>query len=156
MSVAILSDALTRTFFIAPIYGLSDLMEVIAPVIVASCFPVTLASTQDISIRFLGRSLPVRPGQLLELFCQTAALLVVAGIVWEVGRYTKGLIYRGQFAWLLGIPIWPSWIVSTALFMLCLPIQAIVVTRVFRKFKSSRPLSGSEADFFDHFEESRQ
>lgn len=156
MSVAILSDALTRTFFNAPIYGLSDLMEVIAPVIVASCFPVTLASMQNISIRFLGRSLPVRPGQLLELFGQTAALLVMAGIVWEVGRYTKGLIDHGQFTWLLGIPIWPSWIVSTALFMLCLPIQAIVVTRVFRNFTSGRPLASSEAEFLDHVEESRQ
>ena len=149
ISTAILSDALTRTAFNAPIYGLSDLLEVLTPVIVASCFPVTLATMQNISIRFLGRSLKPRAGQLVELFGQFAALLVMAGIVWEVGRYTAGLVEHRQFTWLLRIPIWPSWILSTLLLALCLPIQTLVVAEVFGNFRHNRSLAGPEAGLRD-------
>ena len=145
VSAAILSDALTRTALNAPIYGLSDLLEVLTPVIVASCFPLTLATMQNISIRFLGRSLKPRAEQLVELFGQCAALLVMAGIVWEVGRYTAGLVEHQQFTWLLRIPIWPSWIVSTLLLALCLPIQTLVVIDVFRNFRHNRALASPEA-----------
>ena len=145
VSAAILADALTRTAFNAPIHGLSDLLEVLTPVIVASCFPLTLAGMQNISIRFLGRSLRARPGQLVELFGQAAALLVMTGIVWEVGRYTWKLVEHGQFTWLLHIPIWPSWILATLLLALCLPIQARVVAGVYGDFRRGRPLASTEA-----------
>lgn len=153
MSAAILADALTRTVFNAPIYGLNDLLEILTPVIVASCFPVTLANMQNISIRFLGRWLKPRSGQLVELFGQCAALLVMAGIVWEVGRYTASLVEHGQYSWLLRIPVWPSWIVTTALLAFCLPVQALVVRRVFRNFRSGRPLAGSDADIQEKIED---
>lgn len=153
MSAAILADALTRTIFNAPIYGLNDLLEILTPVIVASCFPVTLAKMENISIRFLGRWLKPRAGQLVELFGQSAALLVMAGIVWEVGRYTWKLVEHAQFTWLLQIPVWPSWVVSTALLAFCLPVQALVVAGVYRDFTSGRPLTGSAADIPDRAED---
>ena len=156
ISAAILADALTRTAFNAPIYGLSDLLEVLTPVIVASCFPLTLAGMQNISIRFLGRALRNRAGQLVEFFGQLAALLVMAGIVWEVGRYTWKLVEHQQFTWLLHIPIWPSWILSTLLLALCLPIQTLVVVGVFENFKHDRPLASSEAGFQDTGEDNRR
>lgn len=152
LSAAILADALTRTLFNAPIYGLNDLLEILTPVIVASCFPVTLATMQNISIRFLGRWLKPRAGQLMELFGQLAALLVMAGIVWEVGRYTAKLVEHGQYTWLLHIPVWPSWIVSTALLAFCLPVQALVVAEVFGNFRRGLPLAGSEAGLLDKAE----
>lgn len=156
ISAAILSDALTRTVFNAPIYGLSDLLEVLTPVIVASCFPLTLAGMQNISIRFLGRSLKPRAGQLVEFFGQLAALIVMAGIVWEVGRYTASLVEHRQFTWLLRIPVWPSWVISTMLLALCLPIQTSVVINVFRNFRHNRPLASSEAGLQGTGEDSRQ
>lgn len=156
ISAAILADALTRTVFNAPIYGLSDLLEVLTPVIVASCFPLTFAAMQNISIRFLGRALRNRTGQLVEFFGQLAALLVMAGIVWEVGRYTWKLVEHQQFTWLLHIPIWPSWILSTVLLGLCLPIQTLVVAGVFESFKHDRPLASSEAGLLETGEDSRR
>lgn len=156
MSAAILADALTRTVFNAPIYGLNDLLEILTPVIVASCFPVTLATMQNISIRFLGRWLKPRAGQLVELFGQFAALLVMVGIVWEVGRYTGSLVEHGQYTWLLRIPVWPSWVVSTALLAFCLPVQALVVAGVLRDFRRGRPLAGSESEIRDTVEETRR
>ncbi len=156
ISAAILADALTRSALNAPIYGLSDLLEVLTPVIVASCFPLTLAATQNISIRFLGRALGNRTGQLVECFGQFAALLVMAGIVWEVGRYTWKLVEHQQFTWLLHIPIWPSWILSTLLLALCLPIQTFVVVAIFDNFRNGRPLASPEAGFQDTGEDNRR
>ena len=45
----------------------------------------------------------------------------MAGIVWEVGRYTRKLVEHEQYTWLLQIPVWPSWVLSTALLAFCLP-----------------------------------
>ena len=153
ISAGILSDAFSRTIFNAPILGLNDLLEILAPVIVASCFPVTLATMQNISIRFLGRWLKPRAEQLVELFGQSVALLVMAGIVWEVGRYTGTLIEHEQTTWLLRIPVWPSWVVSTALLAFCLPVQGLVVAGVFRNFKRGVSLAGAEAGLVDEVED---
>ena len=153
MSAAILGDALVRTILNAPIPGLNDLLEILAPVIVASCFPVTLAAMQNISIRFLGRWLRPRAGQLVELFGQSLALLVMAGIVWEVGRYTANLVEHEQTTWLLRIPVWPSWVVSTGLLAFCLPVQALVIVGIFRDFTRGLPLAGTEAGLADEVEE---
>ena len=92
----------------------------------------------------------------MELFGQVAALLVMAGIVWEVGRYTAKLVEHGQYTWLLKIPVWPSWVVSTALLAFCLPVQALVVAGVFRDFRRGRPLAGSESEIPDMVEETRR
>jgi len=152
LSVAVLSDSLMRTAFNSPIYGLSDLMEILTPVIVASCFPMALANRQNITIRYLGRSLPARPGQFIELIGQIAAFLVLVGFVWELGRYTYDLVEHGQFTWLLRLPIWPSWIVASVLLSLCIPIQGRVVLETFEHFRNGKALKNSEAELLDNIQ----
>ncbi|MEO1104879.1 MAG: TRAP transporter small permease subunit [Pseudomonadota bacterium] len=130
LSCAILADALSRSFASAPIFGLSDLVELTAPVIVASCFPMAILHRQNIAIRFLGRALPARPGQSVEVFGQGVMLLILLGIAVEMARYTAGLIEFGQHTWLLRIPVWPSWALATALLASCIPIQLSVLREV--------------------------
>ena len=77
----------------------------------------------------------------------------MAGIVWEVGRYTAKLVEHGQYTWLLQIPVWPSWVISTALLAFCLPVQALVVADVFGNFRRGHPLAGSEAGRLDNAED---
>lgn len=149
LSAAILSDAIMRTLFNAPIYGLSDLMEILIPVIVASCFPTALANRQNITIRFLGRALPARMGQTVELFGQTAALIVFAGLAYEIARYTSGLIQHGQYTWLLKIPIWPSWVLATALIALSLPTLFGHLLETISNIKAGKSLATSEAELLD-------
>lgn len=144
LSVAILADAICRSVFLAPIFGLSDLVELTAPVIVASCFPMALTNRQHITIRFLGRALPSRPGQAMEFFGQTVTLCVFVGISWHVGLYTADLIEHRQFTWLLEIPIWPSWMLATFLIAVCVPIQAAVVGQTWAAFRGGAPLKSEE------------
>jgi TRAP-type C4-dicarboxylate transport system permease small subunit len=138
LSAAILTDALSRSLFSAPIFGLSDLVELTAPVIVASCFPMALLNRQNITIRFLGRALPPRAGQSVELFGQVTVFVLICGIVWQLASYTAGLIEHNQFTWLLRVPIWPSWVLASLLVAACVPIQIAVLAEVFSDLRTGR------------------
>lgn len=140
LSVAILSDSLMRTLFDSPIYGLSDLAEIVTPPIVASCLPAAIAARRNIAVRFLGGALPPRGGQLVELFGQSAALLVLAGVAWQLGAYTADVIRNGQYTWLLQIPMGPTWLLTEALLIACLPVQALVVAETWLHLRSGAPL----------------
>lgn len=149
LSLAILCDAFMRSAFNRPIFGLSDLAELVTPVIVAACFPLALLNQQNITIRFLGRALPPRPGQGVELFGQVVALLVLVGIAWELGRYTAGMIQYSQYTWLLRLPVWPSWCLATIIMGLCVPVQLLVIRDTLRALYAGIPLASSEAEI-DH------
>lgn len=149
LSAGILADAFGRTFLAAPILGLSDLVELTAPVIVASCFPMALANRQHVTIRFLGRALEPSRGQAVELLGQCVALLVFVFVAWQVGLYTAGLIEYNQFTWLLRVPIWPSWVLTTALLAVCVPLQAVVVAQTWSAMREAIPL-GREEDAILH------
>ena len=140
LSLATFADVIMRGVFNAPIYGLSDLVEIVTPPVVASCFPAALAARQNITIRFLGRGLPSRAGQGVELFGQVVTLLVFLGIVWRVGAYSWDMFENAQVTWLLDIPAWPSWFLTTFLLALCVPIQGLVVLETVTNLLRGTPL----------------
>lgn len=140
LSVATFADVIMRGVFNSPIYGLSDLVEIVTPPVVASCFPVALAARQNITIRFLGRAMPARGGQTIELFGQIVTLLVLVGIVWRVGDYSWDIFANDQVTWLLHLSAWPSWFLTTLLLAACLPIQCLVVLETVVNLKQGNPL----------------
>lgn len=127
LGVVTMADVALRWFFSSPIYGMSDLVELVTPAIVASCLPAAFAARQNITIRFLGRALGARAGQAVELVGQAVALLIVTLIVWEISKYTANMIRFNQVTWLLKVPVWPTWVLTTVLLAACLPIQLLVV-----------------------------
>lgn len=140
LGAATMADVFMRWIFNAPIYGMSDLVELATPVIVASCMPAAFAARQNITIRFLGRALGARPGQAVELFGQLVVLVLIALIVWQVGAYTAGVIRYDQLTWLLGVPVWPTWSLATALLAACVPIQVLVVAETVHNLLSGMGL----------------
>lgn len=146
LSAAIMADALMRTLMNAPIYGLSDLVEIVTPPVVASCLPAAIAARRNIAVRFLGNALPPRAGQAVELFGQTAALVAIAGIAWQVGLYVSGLVASGQHTWLLRIPLTPTWLLAEAILIACLPVQALVVAETWGHVRDGAPLAETQLD----------
>lgn len=140
LSVATIADVVMRTVFNSPIYGFSDLLEIVTPPIVASCLPVALAARQNITIRFLGRALPPRLGQAVELLGQVAVLLFILGVTWRVAVYSWEMFANQQVTWLLGIPTWPFWLLTSLLLVLCLPIQCLVTAETFANMRRGQPL----------------
>jgi TRAP-type C4-dicarboxylate transport system permease small subunit len=147
MGVVIAADVVMRWIFSAPIYGMSDLVEITTPVIVASCLPAAFAARQNITIRFLGRAFGARAGQAIELFGQVVVFFILAIMVWQVGRYTAGMIGYNQLTWLLGVPVWPSWMLTTLLLVACLPIQALVVLETAQNLRMARRLQDELIDY---------
>ncbi|MEO3388194.1 TRAP transporter small permease [Mesorhizobium sp. CAU 1741] len=146
MGAIIIVDVFMRWILNAPLYGMSDLVELTTPVIVASCLPSAFAARQNITIRFLGRALAPRASQAVELFGQATVIVVLAAIVWQVGKHTAGMINYNQLTWLLGVPVWPSWVLTTILLAACVPIQALVVLETVQNLKLARPLHDEIVD----------
>ncbi|QIE57526.1 TRAP transporter small permease subunit [Pikeienuella piscinae] len=146
LSVATLADALMRTFFESPIYGLSDLAEIVTPPVVASCLPAAIAARRNIAVRFLGAALPARGGQLVELFGQAAALLIFTGIAWQTGLHAADIVRNGQHTWLLSIPMGPTWILTEAILIACLPVQALIVIETWGHVRDGAPLAETQND----------
>lgn len=147
LGIAIMADVVMRWIFNAPIYGMSDLAELVTPVIVASCLPAAFAARQNITIRFLGRALGARAGQAVELFGQLVVLALLAPMVWEVGKYTANMISYNQLTWLLGVPVWPTWVLTTGLLAACLPIQVLVVAETIQNLRAGRQLHEEVPDY---------
>ncbi|TMV13133.1 TRAP transporter small permease [Arenibacterium halophilum] len=147
LSVATFADVIMRGVFNEPIYGLSDLVEIVTPPIVASCFPVALAARQNITIRFLGRALPPRGGQAIELFGQIIVLLVLIGITWRVGDYAYDIFRNDQVTWLLHLPAWPTWFLTTLLLALCVPMQCLILAENVQNLRLGNPLMSDHPEF---------
>lgn len=149
LALATCADALTRTLLDAPIYGMSDLAEILIPAIVASCLPAAVAARRNISVRFLGAALPRRAGQFVELIGQTAALVGLTGIAWQTGLYAASIAENGQHTWLLGIPLWPTWFLAEAILIACVPVQALVVLETWEHLRDGVPLSETQVEEFE-------
>ena len=142
-SIVTVVDILLRALFSAPLHGLSDIYELVVIFMVAASFPASLAGRHQITIRFLGKALPWRAREALELFGHVLALLVFAAMGWQLILHTISLFETGQTTWLLGIPMGPSWAVATALIVVCTPVQAVVVLiQLVRLVAPSEPVPG--------------
>lgn len=142
-SIVTVVDILLRALFSAPLHGLSDLYELVVIFMVAASFPASLAGRHQITIRFLGKAVPWRAREALELFGHVLTLLVFVAMGWQLVVHTVSLFETGQTTWLLGIPMGPSWAVATALIVLCTPVQAgVVAIQLRRLFMPSEPRAG--------------
>lgn len=124
---ATILDIFLRALFSAPIRGLSDLTELIVIFMVAASFPASLAGNHHITVRMLGKALPWRAREALELFGHGLLLVVFVVLGWQLVLYTQQMFAMRQTTWLLGIPMGPSWAIATALILVCVPVQAGVV-----------------------------
>jgi TRAP-type C4-dicarboxylate transport system permease small subunit len=123
---ATMLDVLLRWLFNTPIYGLSDISQLVIVFMVAASFPASLAGQHNITIRFLGSALPPRRAAMVEAFGHVVMLGVFVLIAWQLTVFTSELFEQGRTTWMLGLPLGPSWILTTALVWLCVPIQAMV------------------------------
>lgn len=139
LSVVMMADIAGREFFATPISGFSDIADLIVIIAAAACFPASLANNQHVAVRFAGLAhWRVREG--LDLLGHTIMLAVLIVITYQLIGYTADIYTTGQTTWLLYIPVWPVWVLVTAFFILCVPVQLTQVLYYLRRVFSSRPL----------------
>jgi TRAP-type C4-dicarboxylate transport system permease small subunit len=149
MAAAVVVDVLMRWLFNAPILGVDDLGRYNLAVIVASFFPVCLVGGHFVTIRFVGRALGTRTALWLEVVGATATLFVFVVLAWQFFRFTLyDVTLTGLATPVLEIPQAPWWWVVTAIIVLCVPIQAVVLAEaVLRAVRGRpRPIGGDVGD----------
>jgi TRAP-type C4-dicarboxylate transport system permease small subunit len=128
MAVAVVVDVLMRWVFNSPILGADDFASFNLAVIVASFFPICLVGGHFVTIRFVGKALGQRRALWLEVFGGMATLFVFVLLAWQVFRFTLyDVTLTGLATHVLEFPQAPWWWVVTAIIVLCVPIQLVVV-----------------------------
>ncbi len=140
LSIVMMADIAGRELFSSPISGFSDIADLIVVVAAAACFPASLANNQHVAVRFAGMA-HWRVREILDLVGHTIMLAAMAVIAYQLVKYTIDIYGTGQTTWLLYIPVWPIWVLVTALFIVCVPVQLTQVIYYLRRVLSPRPLA---------------
>ena len=120
IAIATLADVGARWLADAPIAGVYDLSTLF------------IASRQNIKVTFLADRLPRRAQLACDLFAEIMTLVFFTLLAWQLVVYTRELIDSGETSFILEVGIAPWWVAATALFMLCVPVQLVVVATALR------------------------
>lgn len=138
-------DILGRELFKTPIEGFSDIADLLVVFAAASCFPVSLAERHHVAVRFIGQ-LHWRLREALELFGHVLLLTVFTLIFWQLTVFAADVYRSSQTTWLMHIPVWPLWAITSLLLAACLPVQVLIVLEQIRRVLSPVPLPGLHAE----------
>lgn len=145
MAAAIVIDVVMRWLFNAPILGVDDLGKYNLAVIVASFFPLCLVGGHFVTIRFVGKALGPLRALWLEAFGNFMTLLVFGLLAWQFFRFTLyDVTLTGLATPVLEIPQAPWWWVVTAIILICVPIQMIVLLESWLRAVRREPRAGGD------------
>lgn len=119
-------DALMRWMWLPRIPGFSDIGEVIFAIAIATCFPAGLLRANNVDIRFLGSGLGPRAAQWLESFGALVTLAFFAMLAWQFVLLTADYQANTRVTQTIEMPIAPWWWLTTAIMLLCVPVQVWV------------------------------
>ncbi len=132
LTLAILTviDVALRFFLSAPIHGLDEATSLLMAVIVISTFPVGIMERNHITIDLLQDVLGPRRAKIGEFIGAALLLIFLAILTWRLGVHASRIGARGDMTMIVGIPKAPFWWAATAVLALCLPMQMIVMARL--------------------------
>lgn len=120
-------DVLLRWLFSAPIDGLNEVLNLLYAVILASFFPTALIDKSHLTIRFLGGWLSPRVSHGLDIFGAFMTWLFFIVVGWQFVVMTQEFFTNNETTWVLAWPVAPWWGVTTALLLLCIPVQLVML-----------------------------
>ncbi len=143
-------DVALRWLFGLPIHGVNDISSVVMAVVIAACLPTSFAEKQNISVDILGSMLGRRANAVLSAFGSLVTLIFIAIMAWHFVPYAHGISESGQRTWVLGWPVGPWWWAATAMIVLSVPVQAMVLVKdaidIVRPLASGESASAESAD----------
>lgn len=146
LAVVSIVDILGRELFSIPVNGFSDILDLCVIFSAAACFPASMLARQHVSVTFVGGALPQPIGKLLDIMGHLVALGVMCLITWQITDHAISLIETGEVTWLLGLPIWPVWILVSAIFWIAAGAQLLVVLVLVSMMIGRVPPPGFEAE----------
>ena len=140
-------DILSRWLLKQPIDGVNDVSAIVMAVVIAACLPANLAERQNITVEFLGNALGRRGKAMLDAFGSLITLIFVALVAWRFVPYTIEITHAHQTTWVLKLPVAPGWWVATAMLVLSVPVQLMVLAS--DVVRALAPAWSAEDDFTD-------
>ena len=138
IAFATIADVLARWLLAMPFAGVYDLSTLFIAVAMAACFPAALAQRRSITVTFLADLLPARGQAALVLIADMVTLTFFTLLAWQMVVYTGELAESGETTFILQLPVAPWWMVTSALFVLCVPVQALVTWTAFADLLEGR------------------
>lgn len=120
-------DITSRWLFGAPLHGVNDVSALVMAIVIAACVPANLAARQNITVEFLGNMLGRRGKAFLDGFGGLFTLAFVALMAWQFIPYSMEVTQSDQTTWVLKLPIAPGWWIATALLLISVPVQLVIV-----------------------------
>lgn len=124
-------DGSARFLNLPRLAGFSDYGQVVYAIVIASCFPAVLLRSNNVTIRFLGKLLGRytrgRADAWIEVFGSLATLIFFTVLGWQFVELTADLFKSGRVTGTIEMPTGPWWTVTTAIMLLCIPVQLFVV-----------------------------
>ncbi|MGE3244835.1 MAG: TRAP transporter small permease [Beijerinckiaceae bacterium] len=127
LAMLTIADVMMRWLFSDPLDGISDLYRLLVALIVASFFPSAFAERGHISINFLSAILPRGGRKAVAVLASVVTLAFTCVMGWQFILYCMEVYEAGETTWLLGLNVTPWWMGVTALLLLCIPVQLIVL-----------------------------
>ena len=119
--------------------GFGDVGEVAFAIIIASCFPVGLLREQNIRITLLGdRGFP-KLAPWFEVLGATLTFLVFAAIAWQFLAMTWDMQISHRVTSTVALPAAPWWWLSSAIMVVTVPVQALVLFTKLRAAVAGTP-----------------
>ena len=126
LAIATVFDVLLRWLLNKPIVGLNDTYSMIAAVIIASSFPVTIALRGNVTIKFVGKMLGRRMSDIFDAFGNLVTTVIFVLMAWQLWLYADMLHLDGETTWVLNWPVSPWWRIITFLVMANVPVALVM------------------------------
>jgi TRAP-type C4-dicarboxylate transport system permease small subunit len=127
LSLLTMVDGVSRWLALPRMPGFTDISEVVYAIVIASCFPALLLRDQNVTIRFLGKSIGGRTNYWLEVFGNIMTLVFFAILVWQFYFLTLDLQVNNRTSPTLEFPIAPWWWITSFIMTITVPVQLLVV-----------------------------
>ncbi len=127
IAVLTMADSMARYLWLPRIPGFNDFNQVIFAIVIATCFPAGLLRANNITIRFLGAALGPGPRRWLETFGAVLTLAFFSMLAWRFVFMTADFQVNHRVTETIEMPVAPWWWLTTAIMVLCVPIQVWVV-----------------------------
>lgn len=131
-SILTLLDVALRYWGVS-VLSLSEIVLLLITASIAALFPLSLQEDHQLAIRYLGQAMRGAWSRILDIFGALATLVFFGIIAWRFVLYALDTIRSGETTPMAAVPIYPTWVIAAAIFVIAVVVQVCHVLRLFRR-----------------------
>jgi|TARA_Y100000746_G_C15318237_1_gene372582 TRAP-type C4-dicarboxylate transport system permease small subunit len=124
-------DAVMRWAVLPSIPGFLDWGRIMFPIIICAVFPAVLINRRNVSIKFLGTFLGVKPHAWLECFAAILTFIFFICLAWQFILTGIDVTINNRVTGTVKILVAPWWWIATTFIIFCVPVQLWMLVKSF-------------------------